>query len=131
VSYAEHRHGEHVARWLATIDEAYAEMERHIDAAARSVRLETYLLREEGPGTRLRAALIRARARGVTVSVLLDTFGTEELDRCGRVVHWSHSSIHSAGCAARFAIIASCSPAMGSMPSWADSTSHPSTLAMA
>jgi len=81
VSYAEHRLGEHVARWLATIDEAYDEMERQIDVATSSVRLETYLMREAGPAMRLRAALVRARARGATVSVLLDTFGTEELDR--------------------------------------------------
>jgi cardiolipin synthase len=78
--YAEHRHGAHAARWLATIDEAYDEMERRIDAATRTVRLESYLLREEGPATRLRAALLRARARGVEVSMLLDAFGTEELD---------------------------------------------------
>src|SRR5690606_23256264 len=78
--YAEHRHGAHAARWLATIDEAYDEMERRIDAATSSVRLESYLLREEGPATRLSAALLRARARGVEVSMLLDAFGTEEVD---------------------------------------------------
>jgi cardiolipin synthase len=80
-TYPERRQGEHVARWLATIDEAYMEMEQRIDAATISVRLETYLLRAEGPASRLRAALLRARARGVAVSLLLDTFGTEELDR--------------------------------------------------
>lgn len=56
-------------------------MERRIDAATGSIRLETYLLREPGPGMQLRSALLRARGRGVAVSVLLDTFGTEELNR--------------------------------------------------
>ncbi len=69
-----------MARWLATVDEAYAEMERRIATASRSVRLETYLLRADGPATRLRAALLGARDRGVAVQVLLDAFGSEELD---------------------------------------------------
>jgi cardiolipin synthase len=77
--YALHHQGAHVARWIATIDEAYAEMERQIDAAVHSVRLETYLLREEGPATWLGEALLRARARGVRVWMLLDAFGTEGL----------------------------------------------------
>jgi cardiolipin synthase len=75
--YAEHRRGAHRVRWLATVDEGYAEMERRIDAATQSVRLETYLLREEGPAVRLWAALLRARQRGVEVRMLLDAFGTE------------------------------------------------------
>jgi cardiolipin synthase A/B len=79
--YAEHRRGAHTARWLATIDEAYAEMERHINAASHSIRLESYLMREEGPATWLRDALQRARARGVAVKMLLDAFGTEGVRR--------------------------------------------------
>ncbi len=69
----------HRARWLATVDEAYAEMERCIDAAAATVRLETYILREEGPATRICAALLRACARGVRVRLLIDAFGSEDL----------------------------------------------------
>jgi cardiolipin synthase len=79
--YAEHRRGAHIARWLATIDEAYAEMERRIDAASHCIRLESYLMREEGPATWLRDALQRARARGVAVKLLLDAFGTEGVRR--------------------------------------------------
>lgn len=79
--YAEHRRGAHSARWLGTIDEAYAEMGRLIGAATRTIRLETYLMREEGPATWLRDALQRARARGVAVHVLLDAFGTEGVRR--------------------------------------------------
>jgi cardiolipin synthase len=52
-------------------------MERRIHAAATSVRVETYLMREEGPAMWLRAALLRARARGVSVRMLLDAFGCE------------------------------------------------------
>ena len=69
--------GEHRARWLATVDEAYAEMERRIDGAARSVRLETYIMREEGPATWLCTALLRARLRGVEVFLMIDAFGSE------------------------------------------------------
>jgi cardiolipin synthase len=75
--YPEHVRGAHRARWLATTDEAYAEMERRIDAATTSVRIETYIMREEGPALWLREALLRARARGVTVRMLLDAFGCE------------------------------------------------------
>ena len=79
--FVEHRRGAHAARWLGTIDAAYAEMERRIDAATRTVRLETYLLREAGPATWLREALLRARARGVAVWMLLDAFGAEGVRR--------------------------------------------------
>jgi cardiolipin synthase len=75
----EHALGAHRARWLGTVDEAYAEMQRRIDAATRSIRLETYLLRAEGPWPALAAALLRARARGVTVQLLLDALGNEAL----------------------------------------------------
>jgi cardiolipin synthase len=76
-AYPDHAKGPHRARWLATVDEAYAEMERRIDAATVSVRFETYILREEGPAVWLWAALLRARARGVAVRLLLDAFGCE------------------------------------------------------
>jgi cardiolipin synthase len=79
--FSQHTRGAHTARWIATIDDAFAEMERRIDAATHSVRLETYLLREEGPATWLRDALLRARARGIEVRVLLDAFGSEGLRR--------------------------------------------------
>jgi cardiolipin synthase A/B len=71
--------GEHRARWLGTVDQAYDIMERCIDDAADTIRFETYILREAGPGLRLRAALLRARARDVRVRLLLDAFGCEEV----------------------------------------------------
>jgi cardiolipin synthase len=61
------------------VDEAYDEMERCIDSAMQSIRLETYILREEGPAARFRDALLRASERGVRVRVLLDAFGSEEV----------------------------------------------------
>lgn len=76
-AFPEHARGPHRARWFATVDEAYAEYERRIDAAQASVRVETYLMREEGPAQWLRAALLRARARGVPAWLLLDAFGCE------------------------------------------------------
>jgi cardiolipin synthase A/B len=69
----------HRARWLATVDEAYAQMERLIDVATAHVRLESYLVHAEGPATRLRDALLRARQRDVKVDVLYDAFGSEGL----------------------------------------------------
>jgi cardiolipin synthase len=77
--FPERELGEHRARWLATADEAYAEMERCIDSATQAIRLETYIMREAGPAERLGAALLRARARGVRVRVLVDAFGCEDL----------------------------------------------------
>jgi cardiolipin synthase A/B len=61
------------------VDEAYDQMQRCIDGATTSIRLETYILREEGPATRFRDALLRARQRGVRVRLLLDAFGSEEV----------------------------------------------------
>lgn len=77
--FPERELGDHRARWLSTVDEAYDEMQRCIDGATLSVRLETYILREEGPAERFRDALLRARGRGVRVRVLLDAFGSEEV----------------------------------------------------
>jgi cardiolipin synthase len=54
-------------------------MQRLIDAAKVCVRVETYLMREEGPAVWLREALLRARARGIRVRLLLDAFGCESI----------------------------------------------------
>ncbi len=69
----------HRARWLPHGVAAYAEMERQIDAALHSIRLECYLVRPVGPAERLRAALLRALRRGVEVRVLVDAYGSAEL----------------------------------------------------
>lgn len=75
--FAEHSRGAHRARWLATVDEAYALLQRLVDAATRSVCIEMYLLREEGPAAALGASLRAALERGVEVRVMLDAFGSE------------------------------------------------------
>ncbi|MET0280621.1 MAG: phospholipase D-like domain-containing protein [Steroidobacteraceae bacterium] len=79
--FTEHARGPHRARWIGTVDAAYAEMQQRIDAATASVRLETYILKEAGPAAVLAAALLRARQRGVDVRVLLDAFGAEGVHR--------------------------------------------------
>jgi cardiolipin synthase len=78
LQFAEHVQGEHRARWIATVDDAYAEMERRINAATVSVRVETYILREEGPAGWLREALLAAKQRGLDVRLLVDAFGADE-----------------------------------------------------
>ncbi len=71
----------HRARWLLHGAAAYAEMERQIDAALHSIRLECYLVRPVGPAESLRVALLRALRRGVKAA---DFFS--ELERLGAVV---------------------------------------------
>ncbi len=50
-----------------------------IDAAARSVALETYIFRADATGARFREALLRAVHRGVRVRLLVDAFGSLDL----------------------------------------------------
>jgi cardiolipin synthase A/B len=79
--------GRHRAQWLPDGDAAFAAMNALIDAAQHRVCLESYLVRlpaagaDAGadPATRLLAALLRARQRGVRVQVLYDAFGSEGL----------------------------------------------------
>ena len=60
---------------LSTGDEAYAAMLAAIDAAERSVFLETYIFDRDGVGERFVKALSAAVARGVSVRVLIDAVG--------------------------------------------------------
>ena len=76
---AEFVRGRHRARWLNGGSAAYREMERMIDAAESSVRLESYMVRPQGPALRLRDALLRAARRGVQVFVLTDAYGSSDL----------------------------------------------------
>ena len=50
-----------------------------IDAAQRSVSLETYIFNADTTGRMIMDALQRAAARGVMVQVMLDGFGSQEL----------------------------------------------------
>lgn len=77
--------GDRVARHAMTVgnaiqlldggDETYGRMIAAIDAAERSVILETYIFDRDAVGLRLAEALARARARGVAVRVLIDAVG--------------------------------------------------------
>lgn len=78
-AFAERVLGEHRARWLGTVDDAYVEMRRLIDGARFQIRCETYLMREDGPAQWLRESLLAARGRNVDVWLLIDAFGSEQV----------------------------------------------------
>jgi cardiolipin synthase A/B len=63
-------------QWLRAGDEMFPAMLAAIDAAGQSVCLEVYTFEDSPLGQRFRAALIRARARGVRVRVLVDAIGS-------------------------------------------------------
>jgi cardiolipin synthase A/B len=65
--------------WLAKGDDAFAAMLSAINAAQRSIRLETYTFTDCALGRRFLEALIHARKRKIEVKVLLDGFGSWEL----------------------------------------------------
>ena len=77
--------GDRVAKHAMTIgnairpldggDETYAQMIAGIDAARRSVILETYIFDRDAVGLRVAEALARAKRRGVEVRVLIDAVG--------------------------------------------------------
>ena len=62
-------------------NEFFPALEAAIDAAQREVRLETYIYAADGLGERIAAALKRAAARGVSVRVMIDAFGSRLLPR--------------------------------------------------
>jgi cardiolipin synthase A/B len=65
-----------VCQWLRAGDEIFPTMLAAIDAAGQSVCLEVYTFEDSALGQRFREALIRARARGVRVRVLVDAIGS-------------------------------------------------------
>lgn len=65
--------------WLRTGDQVFPEMLSGIEAAQRSVALETYIFTPERLGEQFREALVRARGRGVRVRVLVDGLGSMRL----------------------------------------------------
>jgi cardiolipin synthase A/B len=82
--------------WLQTGHEVFPAMLAALDAARRSVCLETYIYAPCALGERVRAALIAACQRGVEVRVLIDALGSyalpEEfwgpLEAAGGEVRW-------------------------------------------
>jgi cardiolipin synthase A/B len=65
--------------WLRNGDEAFPGMLTAIDAAQRTVCLETYIYAASALGVRFLDALVRAAQRGVRVRVLVDALGSVEL----------------------------------------------------
>lgn len=66
-------------KWLRNGDEAFSAMLAAIDAATRSIRLETYIYSHDDVGRAFLAAFLRAQQRGVHVKVLVDGIGSLEL----------------------------------------------------
>jgi cardiolipin synthase len=66
-------------RWLPTGKEVFPAMLQAIDQARESVCLEMYIFAPGNPGEAFRETLTRARARGVSVRVLIDGLGSNHL----------------------------------------------------
>jgi len=67
-------------QWLRTGDEAFSALLTAIGGARESVCLETYIFAAGQPGESVRAALVDAARRGVSVRVLVDGLGSSSLD---------------------------------------------------
>src|SRR5262249_48745044 len=57
-------------------ESTYAAMFTAIKAARDHVNVESYILEDDGPGAALAELLMQARARGVRVNVIFDSFGS-------------------------------------------------------
>ncbi len=62
-----------------------------IDAAQRSIYVESYLINDDPPTQEVLSALLRARSRGVRVHLLLDGFGAAQ------DLHWLEAMLRPAG----------------------------------
>lgn len=74
-----HRVAGNALTLLQNGNEFFPQLCADIDAAQRAVYLETYIFAADAAGVEISAALQRAAARGVSVRVLLDGFGSSEL----------------------------------------------------
>jgi len=70
------RDGNHI-QILCGGDEAYPAMIASIDAALKSIALQTYIFDNDVEGRKVAQALIRAHERGVQVRVLIDSVGSK------------------------------------------------------
>ena len=61
--------------------EYFPALEEAFDAASREIHLETYIFAYDRTGQRIAAALCRAARRGVSTHVLVDGFGSKDLNR--------------------------------------------------
>ena len=83
-------------RLIASGPQRFAALRSLIEGARQSIRMAFYIYATDTTGTWLRDALIEARNRGVTVTLLLDSFGSAntpnaffaDLREAGGVVRW-------------------------------------------
>lgn len=67
-------------QWLRTGDEAFASMLKAVQDARRSIELETYIYAPGPFSNQLRDSLVLAAHRGVQVRLLIDAWGSQDLD---------------------------------------------------
>lgn len=65
---------------LRTGAEYFPALESALDAAGQQIFLETYIFEADDTGRAIAAALMRAAQRGVSTQVLIDGFGSKNLD---------------------------------------------------
>ena len=65
---------------LRTGTEYFPALEAAFDAAKREICLETYIFEDDITGRRIAQALMRAARRGVAIHVLLDGFGSKDIN---------------------------------------------------
>jgi cardiolipin synthase len=61
--------------------EYFPELVERFDAARREIHLETYIFEHDATGRSIAQALARAARRGVATHVMVDGFGSQDLDR--------------------------------------------------
>jgi len=61
--------------------EYFPELISQCDAARHEIHLETYIFEDDATGRAIAAALARAARRGVATHVMVDGFGSQDLDR--------------------------------------------------
>ena len=83
-------------KWLRSGDEAFPAMLAEINAARKSIRLETYTYTAGSLGRTFRDSLVKAQNRGVAVLVLVDALGSLTL------THDFWTPLRQAGGQARF-----------------------------
>src|SRR6187401_523500 len=68
------------ARWVQGGDDYFTLLERLIKEAKKSIRLYVYILTLDETGTRILSLLQEAALRDVKVNLLVDDFGSDEID---------------------------------------------------
>lgn len=69
----------HAITLLETGDAYFPALETAIDQAQHEIHLECYIFEDDATGRRIADTLMRASARGVTVRILIDGFGSKDL----------------------------------------------------